>query len=266
MLIHPANILKRTFSREKYLREITEKYDHYSRMLNVADEPFLDLQVFGEFGIRTLGELLAYFAKYTEYGGHISMEGEEGLTLIPFHHDSMNRWLKFDNPRVVDFYDRVYERRKNEFHSRHHFDMERFRIEEEFQLNNWVMPPLDRRRLTAPISGCWDKPEVIAHFLTMKGFEVRRLSCNDGNVLRGHCFCVYHDGEFWRTATSNKYGYKNRDYQQFCKRLLSVLRRIPIFSDPGNCRIMEFGEPAQGCTGGEYVDNISRGQIICTVR
>ena len=262
MLIHPVAAAKKIIDPKKYRTEIVKKYDHYSGIINLPDQPELTEKVFDEFGIRTVADLGKYLRRNSEYGGYIRFPGSERNILIPFHNDFMNKWLRFDNPRIVRFYDRIYELRKDEFNNRHHFDMERFNIEEEFQLNNWRMPTIDRRMLSAPINGCWDKPELLARFLSLKGYQIQRMSCNDGNILRGHCFCVYYDGTFWRTASSYGVDLKKRDYREFARSLLGILRHVPIFSDNSKCRIMEFEAPDKNCTGKEYVRTISEGHIL----
>ncbi len=266
MYLHPILKLKRTITPEKYNNEIVKKYDEAMKIINAPYSQPLTMDVFEGMGIYSLHDLVTYLGKNSEYGGYISLPDMPGYTLIPFHNDFMNKWLKFHNPRIIDFYDHIYEQRKNEFNSRHHFDMERFAIEEEFQLNNWRMPPLDKRMLDAPISGCWDKPELLAHYLTMKGYEVKRLSCNDGNVLRGHCFCVYFDGKCWSTATSYILDMKDPDFERFCKKLLNILHRVPMFVNPENCSIMAFEKPVDRCTAKEYTDMISQGQVIATLK
>ncbi len=260
MIIHPVTAVRHAVSPAAYRRIITAKYDEAEAVINSFDQPPLTDEVFEEFGIRTLGDLSSYLSRRAEYGGYISVPFSEKLVLIPFHNDFMNRWLRFDNPRVTAFYDRLYEERKSEFDSRQHFDRARFRIEEEFQLNAWRMPPLDKRMLLAPISGCWDKPELLAHFLTLKGYPVKRLSCNDGNNLRGHCFCVYYDGKYWRPA--GRYPIKNRDYKKLCRAMLDIFRRVPMFKHPDRCRLMEFGAPETGFTGREYVALIDNGSVV----
>ena len=239
-------------------------YDRAMKVINGQPLPELSPEDFASYGITSLAELNSYLSKKAQYGGYIKTELSEEKIIIPFHNDFMNSWLKFHNPRVIEFYNRLYESRKRSYQSREHFDRKRFDIEEEFQLNNWTMPKLDRRLLDAPICGCWDKPELIARFLELHGFQTRRLCCHDGNEMRGHCFAVYFDGIYWHT-TSTRFplNYKSKDYQHFCDRVFSAVRNIPFFSSPSDCCLIEYSTPVAGATAVELVDSIKNGVIIC---
>lgn len=247
---------------ERYLEDVTRQYDACMEILNDPNQPDLTMDVFAEFGIHTLKDLGWYLERNAEYGGCVTVPWSDQRILIPFHNDFMNAWLRFDNPRVIEFYDQLYESRKANYFSRDHFDKERFHIEEDMQLNNWIMPPVDRRMLSAPINGCWDRPELIARFLELQGYETRRLSCHDDYVMRGHCFTIYTDGEYWYTTSSLPVNTKSRDYEEFCNRIFRVLRHLPIYSDHSRCRLVEFEAPRAGMTTREYLGNIERGTVV----
>ena len=254
--------LKSLLFHRKYIDEIKRQYDKYMAVLNKLNQPDLTMKIFHEFGIYTLKDLGWYLEKNAEYGGCIRVPWTEDLILIPFHNDFMNSWLRFDNPRVVEFYDKLYEIKKADYDSRVHFDMKRFDVEEELQLYNWIMPPVDKRMLEAPINGCWDRPELIARFLKLQGFETKRLCCHDGHVMRGHCFTVYTDGEYWMTASSLPFNLKCKNYEKFCKKIYRILRHIPIYSDNSKCRLIEFEPPRPGMTTREYLENIENGRVV----
>lgn len=258
--------LKSVLSNKRYRKEITEKYDSYMAVLNNNDQPDLTLEVFHEFGIHTLKDLGRYLEKNGEYGGCVHVPWSKQLILIPFHHDFMNSWLRFDNPRVVDFYNKLYEFMEEKFDSRVHFDMKRFDVEEELQLNNWSMPPIDRRMLAAPISGCWDRPELIARFLELHGFKTKRLCCHDGHIMRGHCFTVYTDGNYWMTASSFPFNLKFRSYEKMCRYLYQGLKHVPIYSDNTRCELVEFKPPKPGIVTRNYLDNIKNGRVVVSNR
>lgn len=247
---------------QRYLEEVTSAYDRHMKILNDTNQPELTLDIFHEFGIFTLQQLGWYLEKNAEYGGYVKVPWTDQLILIPFHNDFMNDWLRFDNPRVMQFYDDLYEFKKADYDSRVHFDMKRFDVEEELQLHNWTMPPIDRRMLSAPINGCWDRPELVARFLELRGYGTKRLCCHDGHVMRGHCFTVYTDGEFWMTASSLPMNLKCRCYETFCKKIYRVLKHVPIYSDNSKCRLVEFDPPRPGMTTREYLDNIERGRVV----
>lgn len=125
--------LKSIFFKEKYRKNIASKYDFYMKLLNDNEcaLPDLSIDAFQEFGIYTLEDLRKYLKKNAEYGGYVHVPWTKELVLIPFHNDFMNDWLRFDNPRVEHFYDKLYESVKDNYDSRIHFDMKRFDIEEK---------------------------------------------------------------------------------------------------------------------------------------
>ena len=254
--------IKSIISHKQYLRDITSQYDSYMALLNDTNQPELTMNVFQEFGIKTFKDLSWYLEKNAEYGGYIHVPWSEQLVLIPFHNDFMNSWLRFDNPRVIEFYDKLYESVKDKYDSRVHFNMKKFDVEEELQLNNWIMPQLDRRMLSVPINGCWDRPELVARFLELQGFKTIRLCCHDGHIMRGHCFTVYTDGKYWMTASSFPVNLKCRNYNLFCNRIYRILRHIPIYSDNSKCRLVEFEAPTPGMTTKEYLENIRNGHVV----
>ena len=254
--------IKSVVNHKKYLRDISARYDAAMAVLNGEPGPELSLEVFARFGIHTLRELEWYLEKHSEYGGYIHVPWTEELVLLPLHHDFINAWLRFDNPRVVTLYDRLYESRKEQFHNRTHFDRKRFDIEEDLQLNNWTMPPLDQRMLASPVNGCWDRPELVARFLELQGFQVQRLSCHDGHVMRGHCFVVYTDGNFWMTTSAFPVNLKCKSYRTMCRRIFAVLKHLPIYSDRTKCRLVEFGPPRPGMTTRQYLSLIENGTTI----
>lgn len=254
--------IRSLFAHKSYLKSISRKYERYITIINDDNQPDLTMDVFHEFGIKTLRQLNWYLEKNAEYGGCVDMPWSEKLIIIPFHHDFMNAWLRFDNPYVVDFYDRLYETVKDQYHSRTHFNMKRFDVEEELQLNNWKMPPIDRRMLTAPINGCWDKPELISRFLELQGFKTQRLCCHDGIIMRGHCFTVYSDGIYWRTASSASINLRDKSFEGLCHKVFRLLRHIPIYSDSSKCRLIAFDPPKPGVSARDYINNIKKGKII----
>lgn len=254
--------LKSVISNGKYRKDISERYDSYMDILNDDNQPELTMEIFHEFGIQTLKDLEWYLEKNAEYGGYVRMPWSEKLTLIPFHNDFMNSWLRFDNPRVIDFYDKLYNFMKEKYDSRIHFDMKRFDVEEELQLNYWRMPPIDKRMLSVPINGCWDRPELIARFLELQGFQTKRLCCHDGHIMRGHCFTVYTDGIYWMTASSFPINLKCKSYKKICKYLYRVLKHVPIYSDNSKCQLIEFDPPQPDMAACDYLDNIKNGRVI----
>lgn len=258
--------LKSIFFKEKYRKNIASKYDFYMKLLNDNEcaLPDLSIDAFQEFGIYTLEDLRKYLKKNAEYGGYVHVPWTKELVLIPFHNDFMNDWLRFDNPRVEHFYDKLYESVKDNYDSRIHFDMKRFDIEENLQLNNWRMPPIDKRMLSVPINGCWDKPELIAKFLELHGYQTKRLCCHDGHIMRGHCFTVYTDGVYWRTASSFPINLKCKDFKKMCYYIYRVLRHVPIYSDSSHCQLVEFEPPTPGMCTHDYLEKIRNGRVWIT--
>ena len=252
------------FFPKRYYSQAVEKYNRAMRIINSATSQPLTLSEFRAYGISSLSDLNRYLSQKSEYGGYVKTEVSDQLIIIPFHNDFMNTWLKFKNPKVVEFYDRLYDYRKHAYHSREHFDKKRFDIEEDLQINNWTMPMVDKKMLEAPIFGCWDKPELLSRFLELQGFQTKRLCCHDGNEMRGHCFAVYFDGKYWRTtSTQFLLNYKCRDYQEFCNRVFSVVRNIPFFSSPRACSLVEYKAPSAGTTAHELVESIKNGILCC---
>ena len=254
------------FAHKNYCRYAVRKYDKTFRVLNKEGQNELTLQIFHEFGIHTLHDLNSYLSKKSEYGGCVTVDWTDKKILIPFHHDFMNKWLRFDNPRVIEFYDKLYRSQKNRFKNRDDFNRRRFDIEEELQMNNWVLAPYDRRMLAAPICGCWDKPELIGKFLSLQGYETRRFCCHDGNIMRGHCFIVYFDGKCWSTSGSYGFDLKCKDYKKFCRIIFSVLRHIPIFNDPSKCEMIEYPPPVPGMDTQAFLENIRNGRVVAKMK
>lgn len=203
-------------------------------VINSENQPLLTPEVFAEFGIYTLKDLQLYLHKKSEYGGYVRVPWKNKNILIPFHNDFFNSWLRFDNPRVIAFYNELYEHTKDRYQNRTHFDMTRFNIEEDMQMNNWRMPTLDRKMLAAPINGCWDKPELISCFLEFQGYTTKRFCCHDGIIMRGHCFAAYFDGQKWSTCDSGL-TLKDKDFNKFCRRIYNILKCVPIFKNPSAC-------------------------------
>lgn len=254
--------IKSAINHSRYCKDVSERYDAYMAILNDDNQPDLTIETFHEFGIHTLKDLGWYLEKNAEYGGYVHMPWSDQVILIPFHNDFMNSWLRFDNPRVIEFYNKLYDSVKEKYDSRIHFDMKRFDVEEELQLNNWIMPPLDKRMLSAPISGCWDRPELVSRFLELQGFKTKRLCCHDGHIMRGHCFSVYTDGTYWMTASSLPINLKCKSYKKMCAHLHRVLKHIPIYSDNSKCQLVEFDPPKPGMTTQEYLRNIENGRVV----
>lgn len=261
MLFSFAAIESKVFS-ASYRRRVARKYDAVSAVLNGVEQPALTKEVFAEFGIRSLAELNRHLRKNTEYGGCVRVTFRSDRVLIPFHNDFMNNWLRFDNPRVEQFYHELYLSKKDDYFDEWHFRCKRFDIEEELQANNWIMPAMDRRMLAAPINGCWDKPELLARFLELQGFRTKRLCCHDGHEMRGHCFTVYTDGKFWMTTNSFPLRIKHRSYEALCRKLLRLLRFLPIFSDRSKCVLVEYAPAQEGMTGRDYVEQIINGTVV----
>lgn len=262
MMVLLKTKLESLLAHKTYCARIAHEYDRNMAILNDENQPPLTMEVFREFGICNIKDLCRYLSKNAEYGGYVHFPWSDKLILLPFHNDFMNSWLRFDNPRVVELYDRLYENLKGNYKNRIHFDMTRFNLEEEIQLNDWIMPPLDRRMLAAPVNGCWDRPELIGQFLALQGYETRRLCVYDGIIMRGHCFTVYFDGKYWRTTSGFPINLKYKDYQKMCRHIYAVLRRVPIFKDKNSCRMIEFPIPHPGMNTREYIKNIERGKVV----
>lgn len=219
---------------------------------------------FAKYGIDSMEALERHLMKRSEYGGMIKNEFDGSILLLPFHHDVMNKWLKFDIPRVQEYYEQIYEKYTDRFHlkSKEDFKNRFFKIEEQIQIHRWELPLFDERILIYPILGCWDKVEIEAIYLESKGIEVKRVCCHDGIKMRGHTFlCFYEDG-YWKTYMTSKVVLKSRTFEQLCKKSYELLRHVPIFLDSKKCELVEYTKPPVGCTGKQYIDILENGKVI----
>jgi len=262
MFLSAIRSLPARMNRKAYEAHITEKYDYVTAVVNREAGPELTLDDFDSYGLTSLKKLLAYMEKEGEYGGSVYLPWEGRVTVLPFHHDFMNDWLKFKNPRVTELYDRMYQEKRALYRDREDFDRRRFDIEEELQVKYWKMPVIDRRVLDAPVFGCWDNMELVAHYLKLKGYPVKRLCFHDGIIMRGHTFVIYNTGEYWTTCLSYPANHHYRSYENFCNLVFQVMKRVPIYKNKKGCTLIEFGEPYPGMTTPEYLKLIESGTIL----
>lgn len=229
---------------------------------NETNWKMLNREVFEKYSIYTIRDLEKFLAKKCEYGGLAFDYVHRNVILLPFHHDYMNSWLKFDNIRVRKFYEDYYENNRSSYQSIDEYKNRFFEIEESVQLNNWVMPNFDERILKFPIMGCWDKVELEALFLETHGKEVRRVCCHDGNKMRGHTFLCFSDAGKWKTYLTSMIVLNAGSFEKLCKKAHGLLKHIPIYSNPNGCELIEYEKPPILCKGTAFVDILEKGTIV----
>lgn len=239
-----------------------EFYDKFTGLRNSGEYTTLSREVFLKYGIITFRDLTRYLKKYGEYGGAVDLPCFDGLTLLPFHNDVLNKWLCFDNPRVREIYEIVYQLYRNQYPDKDSFKRSFFDIEEDILRRYWNMPMMDTRILEAPIAGCWDKMEIQATFLEPLGYKIRRFCFHSGRIIRGHTFILYHDGRTWNTCLGIPFPTKNKDLKKLCKRIFSVLMHVPILDKGEICELVEFAAPHGGMSAQEYIKLIEDGTIL----
>ena len=227
-----------------------------------SDWKELNRGIFDRYNIHTIRDLERFISKHCEYGGLVFDNVHKKVMLLPFHHDFMNSWLKFNNQQVIKFYDDYYEANKNNYRSREEFENRFFETEEFIQLNNWMMPKFDERIMKYPIMGCWDKVELEALFLEINGKEVRRVCCHDGNKMRGHTFLCFCDAGIWQTYMTSVFALKASSFEELCEKAHGILKNIPIYSNPKRCELIEYEKPPMLCTGATFVEILERGTIV----
>ena len=237
-------------------------YDQYMSMRNAKVSKPLTREVFEARGIYTFRDLTRYLRKHSEYGGAIPLDDTGKLTLLPFHNDTLNKWLSFDNPRVVEAYERIYERYKARYPNRQSFEKHRFKVEECLLEELWAMPAMDTRLLDAPIVGCWDKMELQTRFLRTLGYEVRRFCFYSRKIIRGHTFILFNNGSRWQTADAYPFFVGTKDIERLYKWIFWILRHIPFLDQGPVCQMVEFEEPCEGMPAKEYLRLIERGNIV----
>lgn len=242
-------------------RKAIELYDKFTELRNRKEYKLLTKEVFHEYGIDTLHDLSRHLRKYGEYGGAVKFSFSEELVLMPFHNDLMNSWLKFDNSRVQDIYEKLYPLLQDRYPNSKPFDRTFFRVEEDILKHCWSMPMMDTRILEAPIAGCWDKMEIQAAFLRTKGYEVKRYCFHSGMAMRGHTFVLYNDGKTWNTCLDLPIPVKNKDLNKLCELIFSVLKRIPFLAQGETCELIEFDSPYAGMPALDYVKLIEDGTV-----
>ena len=239
-----------------------ELYDKYTELRNSGKYTPLSKEVFRQYGICTFRDLARYLKKYGEYGGAVTLPCSDRPVLLPFHHDEFNKWLRFDNPRVREIYGKIYLLYKEQYPDRASFRRHFFHVEEDILQRYWHMPMMDTRLLDAPIAGCWDKMEIQAAFLASMGCQVKRFCFYSGKIIRGHTFILYHDGKTWNTCLRTPFPIRNKDLAKLCRRIFSVLRRVPLLCKGGNCELIEFQPPYEGMPTQEYIELIANGTVL----
>ncbi len=242
--------------------EAKELYDRFTRLRNSVEYTTLSQEVFFEYGISTFNDLTRYLKKFGEYGGAVGLPCSEELILLPFHNDVLNKWLKFDNPRVKKIYESVYQLYRDCYPDRYSFKKNFFDIEEDILKRYWHMPMMDTRILDAPITGCWDKMEIQASFLASKGYSIKRFCFHSGKIIRGHTFVLYNDGKTWNTCLRKLILIRNKDLNKLCKLIFSILRHVPFLDKGEICELVEFESPQGGMSAQEYIHLIENGVVL----
>lgn len=227
-----------------------------------TDWEAVNREMFDRYNIRVIRDLERFMSKNCEYGGLVFDSAKKKVILLPFHHDFMNSWLKFDDQHVIEFYGDYYDNNKKKYRSKDEFDKRFFETEEVIQLNNWMMPKFDERIFKYPIMGCWDKVEIEALFLECHGKEVRRVCCHDGNKMRGHTFLCFYDAGIWKKYMTSVITLKADNFEKLCKKAHSLLKHVPIYSNPKRCELIEYDKPPILCKGTEFVEILEKGRII----
>lgn len=246
--------------------DVTKIYDKFTALRNAGEFKKLTLEVFESYGIHSYRDLSLYLKKYGEYGGAVKLKGSDKQILLPFHNDILNTWLKFDNPRVIQAYEQVYEQFGAEYSDRRDFDRHRFHVEEELLKQCWVMPAMDTRILEAPIAGCWDKMEIQACYMEALGYQVRRYCFHGGKIIRGHTFVLYHDGKYWNTSMRFPLHIRRKNLESLCSLIFRALIHVPILDKGEISQLVEFAAPYEGMTTQEYIHLIERGKVILKCR
>lgn len=239
-----------------------ELYDRFTKLRNSGEYTPLSREVFLKYGICTFRDLTRYLKKYGEYGGAVDLPCSEGLVLLPFHNDVLNKWLRFDNPRVKEIYESIYQLYREWYPDRDSFKRAFFNVEEDILKRYWYMPMMDTRILDAPIAGCWDKMEIKATFLAALGYKIKRFCFHSGKVIRGHTFVLYYDGKAWNTCLGTPFPIRNKDLKKLCKLIFSVLMHVPFLDKGKICELVEFEPPCGGMSAQEYIKLIEDGVVI----
>ena len=243
-------------------RKAVQQYDKYLAIRNREEFSPLTREVFQEYGIDSFHDLARHLRKYGEYGGLADLPCCNEPVLLPFHHDLLNKWLRFDNPRVEEIYDRVFYFLKDQYPDKQSFNRSFFHIEESILRNCWCMPMMDTRILEAPITGCWDKMEIQAAFLKSIGFIVKRFCFHSGMVLRGHTFVLYNDGKYWKACLDCPIPIRNKNLDKLCYLIFSVLKFIPFLTNGEKYELVEFESPYEGMPSSEYLRLIEDGVVL----
>lgn len=239
-------------------KDSSQLYDKMMIAINEEFYPNLSVKILKKYNIVRLKDLIRFLRKNAEYGGCITYY--DAKIILPFYKDNKNRWLKYNNPRVASFYHRLYEKEKSNYNGRKHFDLKRFEIEESFQLNNWNFPVMTERLLKVPVYGCWDRSELIAYFLELKGYDVKRLYFTTTNIQRGHSFCIYNDGKFWRFVSFPENIFRFKKYQILYK--IAFYRLQVTYRSDNFYRLIEFSKPIAGMNTTEYLNHIENGTEV----
>ena len=242
--------------------DAAERYDKFTALRNAREFQPLTQQVFASYGIRSFRDLSRYLRRNGEYGGAVRLAGSEELVLLPFHNDTLNTWLKFENPRVKQAYELVYAQFGARYPDRQAFERDRFNVEETMLLECWEMPGMDTRILDAPIAGCWDQMEIQARYLENRGYRVKRYCFHGGRIVRGHTFVLYNDGKYWNTCTSFPLHIRRKSLDRLCRLLFHIFRRVPILDKGETTELVEFSSPREGMSAREYVDLIKNGTVV----
>lgn len=254
------NHLKGSFVMREH--KAIELYDKFTALRNASEYTTLSREVFLKYGIITFRDLTRHLKKYGEYGGAVDLPCFNGLTLLPFHNDVLNKWLCFDNPRVKEIYERIYQLYSNHYPDKDSFKKSFFNIEEDILLRYWCMPMMDTRLLKAPIAGCWDKMEIQAVFLESMGYEVKRFCFHSGKIIRGHTFVLYYNGRTWNTCLGIPLPVRNADLKKLCKLIFLVFKNVPILDKGETCELIEFAPPQGGMSAQDYIQLIENGTVL----
>ena len=244
-----------------FKNELIGIYDKYTIFRNEKDFKKLTQDVFESYGIYSYHDLLHYLKKHGEYGGAVSLATRGKLVLLPFHNDVMNTWLKFDNPRVTQIYDKIYEQFGDEYSDRTDFNKHRFEVEEKILIKCWAMPAMDTRILNAPVAGCWDMMEIKACYLEVQGYQVKRYCFYGDKIIRGHPFILYNDGKYWNTSLGFPLHIRMKNLQNLCRFVFCMLKHVP-FLKKATSTLVEFSTPYEGMSTEEYVELINNGKVI----
>lgn len=242
--------------------EAKELYDKFTELRNAEEYTPLSREVFLKYGINTFRDLTRYLKKYGEYGGAVNLPCSNGYVLLPFHNDILNKWLRFDNPRVRENYKSIYRLYREQYPDMDSFKKAFFIVEEDILKRYWNMPVMDTRILDAPIAGCWDKMEIQAAFLSSLGYKIKRFCFHSGKVIRGHTFVLYHDGKTWNTCLGTPVSVRSRSLKKLCKLIFFVLTHVPFLDKGEMSELVEFGHPHGDMSAQEYIKLIEDGNVL----